>query len=845
MARTKGRLFKLTRNRIRILYWGSVALLMIFIACPMFFFFYLFDEEQVKQMLIDQFDSNNYHVEVRGKIIPKMWHGLSLEFNDLEISTNKDVTLFHVKTANCQLSWLDLVFAHYKIKRMALNDVDIYEKNIWEYGLDNLLNWSHMDKSSFNKLSNLSIFDVNSVDESAPYPIHDGLLTIDQSRNGAVYKLGFELAGRNTFVSSEGKINTISNDIVKFSSFSTNVYNSKMKINLTADTSYHILEKQLILDNMSGKVAFRNYNGKISSSKTLLSVSGATLDNINMDINFENAFAHQGVNLRINRFEFPRYKEYRVDKVQLKYLMGIQQKKVMLDSNLSQVKINNVGIVSKNCHNELSYSSPNLINNGFKATLAGVCEYDFDDYLLNLNMKGYLNQAPLKLDLKVINSGNKPEIAVSGIMDSLDLSPFGVNKDKLLPFYYDDSPLPFGWLSLFDMSGNLSIKRFSLDRIHLNDVSTTFKLKDEVLNISKLEANVYNGTLAGNATISKLESGYYIATNETINNLDLKEMFKDLFDVEAISGKANLKIDASTNNVNSYEDLHKNLNGKILVDANHGAFQGVDFNIFSASNSLSVNKSTIFEQLRAKLNFVNGVSKDGNVTFYSPYVIANGSGVIDFVNTSLDYLLTIKSALPPNEQKISSVVIPVAAKGDLFNPQITIQNIHLFTGQPHILRENASAVKVSKKIKPVTKNQRKGKSSGIISKIKNKLHVHGKPSVKNTQQPGMVMSTSANLTTGYKAYPLQHKSGVLGVVASPRASSIIRSEPANSKPANSGTDNTNEAKKELTDDTVEEDTQTPDDQVPNKNSNPVIEEAVPTGIGVGVPGSSDNTSENQ
>ena len=701
--KTKRLIFRLTRTRVRLLYWISVIFLMVFIACPMFFFFYLFDEDQVKQMLFEQFDSNNYHVEVRGKITPKFWHGLSFEVNDLEISTTEDVPLVHIKMANCQLSWLDLVVARYKIRRMALNDVDINEKNILNYGFNNLLNWSRMDNSALNHLRNISVFGVNSVDKGAPYPIRDGLLTIDQSGREAKYKFGFELADQQVFIASDGKINAISNDIIQFSDFNTSIYNTNMRIKFTADTSYDITEKELTLDHLSGDMVFSNYKGKISSDKTIFSVGGISANDIKLNLNFDNAFARQGLNLSMNSLSVPGYNRFRLDQAHIKYLIEIQEKKVVLDTILNQIKISESEIISKGCYNELSYTSPNLINNGFKASLSGVCDYNFNRNNLDMSMTGNLNRAPLKLALNVNNNESKPKIIVSGAMDSLDLSPLGVNKDKLLPFYFDNSQLPFAWLSLFDMDGNLSIKHFALDRIHLNDVSTTFNLKDDILNIIKLHANVYNGTLVGSARIAKTESSYDISTLETIENLDLKQMFEDLFDVEAISGVANLKINASSNNVVSYEDSHKHLNGKITVDANHGAFQGVDFNIFSASSALSVNKSTMFEQLRAQLDFINGVSKNGNITFYSPYVIANGNGTVDFVDTQLDYMLTIKSALPPNEQKISSVIIPVSAKGDLFNPQITIQNIHLFTGQQHILRENKVPARPAKKTKTSSK----------------------------------------------------------------------------------------------------------------------------------------------
>ena len=151
-------IFSLNKLKVRLLYWVSVILLMIFIVCPMFFFFYLFDEDQVKQMLYTQFDNNTYHVDVNGTIVPRFWHGLSIEVNDLVLATNDENQLLHIKSANCQLSWLDLVFAHYKIKRLALNDVDINEKNIKDYGINNLLTFSESGKSTFSSLDNISIF---------------------------------------------------------------------------------------------------------------------------------------------------------------------------------------------------------------------------------------------------------------------------------------------------------------------------------------------------------------------------------------------------------------------------------------------------------------------------------------------------------------------------------------------------------------------------------------------------------------------------------------------------------------------------------------------------------------
>jgi len=343
-----------------------------------------------------------------------------------------------------------------------------------------------------------------------------------------------------------------------------------------------------------------------------------------------------------------------------------------------------------------------LLNNTLDASLSGVCEYIKANSLMNFNLHGILDHAPIKIDLQLLTSAAKPKLIVAGNIDNLDLSRVTVNKDKLLPFYYDDSDLPFAWLSLIDMNANLLIKHFALDRIVLNNVATDFSIANNQLTVKSLKADIYNGVLFAFGKIAKNGNAYDLDTHQTIKNLDLQTMFEDLFDVEAISGKANMQMNIFAKNVVSYNELHTKLNGAISIDANHGAFAGVDFNLFATPKpmDLTTKKSTSFQGLNAKFQFVDGVSKNGSVNFYSPYVITNGLGSVDFVNTTLDYNLTIKSTLPQNTQKINSVIIPVRANGDLFNPQITIQNIHLSTGRVKFLRKRAgskSGAHVSKK----------------------------------------------------------------------------------------------------------------------------------------------------
>ncbi|MFN7095521.1 MAG: hypothetical protein ACK4M7_09165, partial [Burkholderiales bacterium] len=179
--------FKLHKAKIRLLYWTSVLLGMFFVILPMFFFFYRFDEDQVKQMIIDQV-ANKYQVEVNGKVIPKFWHGLSLEIDDVMVSTQSDARLLHIDTINCQMSWLDLAVGNYRVKRIALNGVKINEKNAMNYGLDNLLNLSNAHNFVFSDLRSLAVYGIQTEGDSLAYKINDGTLKIQQIGTAANFR---------------------------------------------------------------------------------------------------------------------------------------------------------------------------------------------------------------------------------------------------------------------------------------------------------------------------------------------------------------------------------------------------------------------------------------------------------------------------------------------------------------------------------------------------------------------------------------------------------------------------------------------------------------------------------
>ena len=669
---------KLLQQKKRLCVYISLITLFIFLVCPIFSLFCLFNENQAKNKFLTQFNTNDYDIKINGHITPELWHGLSIKIHSILVTTKDHRELFHIGSMNCQFSWINVVFGRYQLRRISINDVDLYEKNLLNYNLHNLFDAKHFNLSKLGALNYLEINDIHSVGTTTPYQFDDGNLKIYFDSSTPEFKFGTNLTAKNIYLAVTGNFDSFNQDIIKFDQFNTILYNENFNIHTNGTASYNLKNSTLSLKIIDGNTEFMGYHGKINTDNLNLSSSGLSLENATLFLNLSNQLIKQNLLLKIKDLTSHDYQSFYAKHASLSYKGSAAKSQFETLSVFNDVAIESNGsISSQSCTNNLVLNVPDAIKNNIKANLSGVCEYVSSNKLFNFHLNGKLNDSPLKLDLQVLNY-NKPKIIVAGYISNLNLS--NVNQNKILPLYYDENNLPFSWLSFIDMNANLDIKYLNLDQINLSNVKTDFSILNNQLNLNKLDATLYNGNLhAVGSIVKNNHNGYDIKTQQKFDNLDIKLMFKNIFDVTAISGKANILTDINIKNVSTFNDLHKKLKGRINVTATNGAFQGIDFNLFTSPKTLALTsiKTTPFNILTAKFNFVNGISTNSTINFSSPDLITEGHGIINFRNSTLNYNLTIKSQLPQNKQKIKAVVIPVTVNGDLFNPKINIEKIYL------------------------------------------------------------------------------------------------------------------------------------------------------------------------
>lgn len=702
-------MIKISNTKLRIIYWGAFLLFMVLVVFPLFFFFYLFDENKVKHAIIDQFDNKNYNVEIYGGIVPKIWHGMSLDISGVLITTKNANELIRIRRMSCKLSWLDLVIGRYNVNRVAIKGMEVNEDSLKHYGIPNLLNISNKQNSFFN-IEQLEIYNIDSVGKNVLYPISDGTIQVEEDGIGAKFNLGFKSLKNDTYYSINGSASSLKKNSINFDNFNVHIYNVFSNIDVAAKAKYLITDKVLLLDNVVGNLQIKSYTGALNIAQVRLGLDNAHAYGASLQVDYSSNFINHHILLDADNIYTLGYNNLHIDKFHSQYKSGIANFSFDIDTQVESLSYSESrGVYSDLCANRINFSSSKVKNDGLNAVLKGTCRYDVMSDAFAFGLSGNLNDMPVKLNLQVIKAGTKPYIIANGDISELSLSKIRFYDKKAAALFNDTNKLPFAWLSLFNAKANLNIKRFVADKIALDNVVTEFNVDNDQLNVKRLAAKVFKGDVSGSLKVIKKNDSYDIYAKQTIKNLSLKDMLSSYFDIKAISGVANMQLDASVKDAKNYNDIHKKINGNVLIEAKNGAFQGVDFNLFvnPESNSISTNRSTIFNQMQAKFKFVNGMSSNGLLEFSSPYVIANGMGKLDFVNYTLNYNLNIKSALPKNNQKISLVVIPVSVAGAISSPKVNIQNIQLIgasesklTGTSQKKYQRTKNVKHSNKHRP-------------------------------------------------------------------------------------------------------------------------------------------------
>ncbi|HEY5700484.1 MAG TPA: AsmA family protein, partial [Gammaproteobacteria bacterium] len=261
--------------------------------------------------------------------------------------------------------------------------------------------------------------------------------------------------------------------------------------------------------------------------------------------------------------------------------------------------------------------------------------------------------------------------------------------------------IPVDTLRALDLDGRIGVGELKIANLRLQNVVLVAKGKDGRLQLSPLNAQLYQGTYAGNIVIDA--SGKQpprLSLNEKLTGVQAGPLLQDLQGDAPVTGRADVfaRLNASGADTNAMKRTLSGDTGFTFLD---GTIRGIDMlntlcKAFSGLNVTSLRKEdliagllqfaapkttksssnqTEFAELKGTLNISNGLAKNDDLSMKSPLLRVGGKGDINLATERIDYLATVALVSSCQGQggqdfrELAGIPVPVRISGPLANPK--------------------------------------------------------------------------------------------------------------------------------------------------------------------------------
>lgn len=313
-------------------------------------------------------------------------------------------------------------------------------------------------------------------------------------------------------------------------------------------------------------------------------------------------------------------------------------------------------------------SGGGLPADGVKASLGGDGTIDLQRNTAALQLHGRFDDAPLQARLTV------PSLSPLALQfdvqaDKLDLDRFGGASASARPASPPaaerakgpqspagaPAPIPVPPIADVDSSGSLRVGLLRAAGVEMRDLVLTLRSGGGRIELTRLAASLYGGTLLGNASVAK--SGR-AALKMQLNDADVGRALRELAQREILDGRGSVSVDV-TGQGTTMPALERSLSGSAKVALRDGAILGIDLNKVlqkvettiaavrggqaaqSVESRAGGGERTAFSSLDASFAIRDGVAHNKDLDVRSPLLRVGGNGTIDIPAQSVDYLLRV------------------------------------------------------------------------------------------------------------------------------------------------------------------------------------------------------------
>lgn len=271
-----------------------------------------------------------------------------------------------------------------------------------------------------------------------------------------------------------------------------------------------------------------------------------------------------------------------------------------------------------------------------------------------------------------------------------------------------ETALPLESLRQLKMNGQVRMDTMTVKGMRMQDITLTVQAQDGQIDISPLQGRLYGGTLDSSATVDVRGKTPILRSKATLNTIEVQSLLQDLSGKGLLSGLATVHTSIATQGLDSTALLQA-LNGNLQLNLKNGSFQGADLLHQIRSTYLvlkgkapaaSDSQQTKFSSLDFGADIAQGKIRKSDLKLISSLFSVQGSGQLDLIHRSLDYLLKVNfdrdlSGEYPELADLEGKEIPLDVQGSLMDPRFGLNKETLLKiiGQDTISKEIDRGVK--------------------------------------------------------------------------------------------------------------------------------------------------------
>ncbi len=325
-------------------------------------------------------------------------------------------------------------------------------------------------------------------------------------------------------------------------------------------------------------------------------------------------------------------------------------------------------------------------------SLAGDVRADVAKEIVSVELTAKFDETTIK-GTAAMAKFSSPHYTFDVVVDKLNLDRYLAASPKAKPApganakVDIDVPVDLGGLKGLRADGKLSVGALQIEGLKLEDLKAELHAADGRANLAPHSAKLYEGTLQGALTLDA--NGNRMALKETLANVAVGPLLKDMMGRDALEGRGNVTLDVTASGA-TVNAMKKALGGSARVALRDGAVKG--FNLTEAlrktkaafgsksaqEQTADTSQRTDFSEMTASFAIKNGVARNDDLDIKAPLVRIGGAGDIDIGNSKLDYVAkatvvaTSKGQGGADLDHLAGLTVPVKLSGTFDAPKYEI-----------------------------------------------------------------------------------------------------------------------------------------------------------------------------